>query len=102
MGWIPSDDYDYQNTTTTMEFEWGANDEYYVDAAIQWKFDGFDGIGEYEYWGSKGYDQGSPNWEIDEVTFTVLNEDGDEVTLPDDQWQAIHQHICSNAEPDFD
>jgi hypothetical protein len=102
MSWIPSDDYEYHNTTTTMEFEWGKDLEFYVDATIEWQLDGFDGIGLYEYHGQKCFDQGSPNWEIGTVSFTLYDENSNEVVLSEEAHAEIMDYIYSNAEPDFD
>ena len=97
-----SDDFENKDTTTTMEFEWGDNYEYMVDATIEWSFQGHDGIGSYEYHGSKEYDQGSAVWEIDSIRFTVWDENSNEVMLPDEMRFAILDRIRNNAEPDFD
>lgn len=42
-------------------------DGYWIEYEISWEYQGHDGIGEYEYWGSKQTDIGNPVWEIDEI-----------------------------------
>jgi hypothetical protein len=93
---------DMPDLTTYMEFEWGADYEYMVDATIYWSYEGHDGIGEYEYWGSKGYDEGDPVFEISSMTFTVYNYDGDAVTLAPEIMKEIESTIYELAEPNFD
>jgi hypothetical protein len=88
--------------TTHLEFEWGENYEYMIDAVVEWSFQGHDGIGSYEYWGQQGYDEGSPVWEIESVVFTVWDENSNEVKLPDDMHADILQQIYEVAEPNFD
>jgi hypothetical protein len=102
MSWIPSDDYDCQDNTTTMEFEWGKDSEFYVEATIEWNFEGFDGIGSYEYWGQKCYDQGSPVYEIGLIEISVFDSEGNEITPSPEERKEIESHIINNAEPDFD
>jgi hypothetical protein len=99
------DDSDFRNapdTTTEMEFEWGANYEYYVDTTVEWSYEGHDGIGSYEYHGSKEYHQGDPVFEIESVKFTVWDENSNEIELPQDEKEKILQYIYDNAEPNFD
>jgi hypothetical protein len=102
MGHIGSDDYEYHDTTTVHEFEWGADCEFYVEAIVQWKFEGFDGIGSYEYWGQKCFDQGSPLWEIDSIEISVFDSEGNPYTPSEEMKQEIELAVANNAEPDFD
>ena len=98
-------DSDYENhfdSTTQMEFEWGTENEFMVDASIEWQFEGFDGIGSYEYHGQKCFDQGDAQWEIGNVKFTVWDENSNEVELDEPTKEKILQHIYDNATPDFD
>lgn len=101
MGVLNSDFNGETNITTQMEFEWGDNYEYMVDATIDWSFEGHDGIGAYEYHGSKEYDQGKPVYEIDLIRFTVWDENSNEVILSDGIRFAILDHIKNNAEINF-
>lgn len=91
-----------QDLTTTVEFEYGSNYEYWVDATIKWSYEGKDGIGGYEYHGSKFDDEGEPSYEIMYVDFKVFNEEGDEVELDDNTKDSIMEIIHWKAEPDFD
>ena len=98
-------DSDYENhfdSTTQMEFEWGTDNEYMVDATIEWQFEGFDGIGSYEYHGQKCFDQGDAQWEIGTVSFTLYDENSNDVKLSEEAHAEILNYIYSNATPDFD
>ena len=97
-----SDFRDAPDPTTNLEFEWGENYEYFVEAKVEWVFEGHDGIGPYEYHGAKGYDQGDPIWEIDSITFTVWDENSNEVKLSQEQQADLLQRIHEVAEPEFD
>lgn len=46
----------------------------------------FDGIGPYEYWGSKGYDEGELRIEINSVTY-------DKEGLPQDEIEEIEKYL---------
>jgi len=87
---------------TIMEFEYGENYELYVIAAIYWKLEGYDGIGEYEYHGQIWNDEGDAIWEIERIILDVQDEFGDTVEVDEATNKSIMQHIVNNAEPDFD
>lgn len=97
--------YDTSRSTenmTVMEFEHGANDELFVIATIYWKFEGMDGIGEYEYHGSTYFDEGDAIWEIEKIILTIQDENGDTVEVDEATNKSIVQYIVNNAEADFD
>jgi hypothetical protein len=87
--------------TTEMEIEWGNDYEYVVNATITWSYEGHDGIGSYEYWGSMQYDQGDPIFEINTVLYVIYNFNGEEIKLSDEEHQKIERYIYDNAEPNF-
>ena len=102
MAFLNSDFYDCPDNISQMEFEWGANGEFMVDATVEWVCKGKDGIGSYEYHGSNDYDEGDNVWEISTVTFSLYDEDSNEVALSKEAHAEILEHIYHNAEPDFD
>jgi hypothetical protein len=57
-------------------------DGYHLEAEVTWQYDGHDGIGSYEYHGSKEYDQGDPVYSISKVRILAASdEDGNKVDL---------------------
>lgn len=78
------------------------NCEFYIDAEVTWKSSGSNGIGSYEYHGSTYFDEGSTVWEIDTITFTIYDEDGDQIEPTPEMYDAVMNYIKQNAEPDFD
>jgi hypothetical protein len=51
---------------------------YTIHYTINWVQNGTDGIGQYEYWGSKYTDNGSPIWNIESVDILSANTPEDE------------------------
>lgn len=91
-----------KDTTTIMEFEWSGENELMVYAEIQWKVNGTDGIGSYDYCGSNYNDEGDTVYEIQYIIFSIYNRDGDKIEPSDELRSQIIGHIINNAEPDFD
>lgn len=85
-----------------MEFEWGKELDLFVDATIEWKYEGHDGIGSYDYHGSMCYDAGDPVWEIESIKFRIYNENSEMITPTVEMYGEIMDYIKSNATPDFD
>ena len=85
----------------TAEFE-GEIGEYVIQIVLEAEVIAVDhGIGPYEYWGSKGYHtdirkelQNSPY--IEEVT--LINEDGDEITIGEKENALISQWVNQNSD----
>lgn len=75
---------------------------YAFEAEVEFTFDGFDGIGHYEYWGSKGYDRGTPVWDVENVTILWVGdaegEDMDMTTLNTDLIKAMKADAAENCE----
>ncbi len=84
-----------------LEFEHKGT-KYGFEAEVEFKLDGFDGIGHYEFWGSKGYDRGTPVWEVEDVTILrVEDEDGKDLnitTLSPDLIEAMKSDAAENCE----
>jgi hypothetical protein len=75
-------------------------DGHHIEAEVIWQYDGHDGIGSYEYHGSKEYDQGDPVYSISKVTIlAAYDEDGNKVDLklmPREQIVAWENEICNS------
>lgn len=81
-------------------------DDYLIEAEVEWKYVGHSGIGPYEYWGSMYYDQGKPEYELQSITITSVNDpDGNDIPLSDlskDQLDLFEDWIKERAEPEIE
>jgi len=76
---------------------------YYVTAELHW--DCYtDGIGSYEYWGAKGYDEGSFCADLEEIKIKtiILSDDETEakIEISDEIKEKILEYISEYAEYD--
>jgi hypothetical protein len=90
--------------TETTEGYYESLEGYGIEYQILWEFEGFDGIGDYEYWGSKETDQGNPVWNVSNIKFLrATDEDGNEVdiaSIPTEYIKGWMEDIEENAEFD--
>ena len=93
----------YKETDTT-EGYYESLEGYGIEYEILWEFEGFDGIGEYEYWGQKCNDQGNAVWNVVNIKFlSATDEDGNAVdiaTIPTEYIKGWMEDIEENAEFD--
>jgi hypothetical protein len=65
-----------------MNITLNTEDGWIVEAYVETKSAGFNGIGHYEYWGSTGFDKGVEEIEIESITIESANDpDGNDVDL---------------------
>ena len=63
--------------TTTIEHNY-----WRITAEVEFEITGKSGIGSYEFWGSKGFDEGQDEWEVSSLEITeILDQNGDEVQI---------------------
>lgn len=77
----------------------------YITATIAYDYDGHDGIGPYEYWGSVGYDRGNPVWEPNlrnsEITVDIWDEETGKTTvlnLTKEETEEIFAFVCDHID----
>ena len=65
--------------TTTIEHNY-----WLITADVEFENTGKSGIGSYEFWGSKGFDEGEDEFEVEDIqVIEVINPDGDFVPVSD-------------------
>lgn len=88
--------------TETTEGYYESLEGYGIEYQILWEFEGFDGIGEYEYCGSKETDQGNAVWNVANIKFlSATDEDCNAVdiaTIPTEYIKGWMEDIEENAE----
>jgi hypothetical protein len=90
--------------TETIEGYYESLEGYGIEYEVLWEFEGFDGIGEYEYWGQICNDQGKAIWNVANIKFlSATDEDGNEVdiaSIPTEYIKGWMEDIEENAEFD--
>jgi len=90
--------------TETTEGYYESNEGYGLNYIIDWEFAGYDGIGDYEYWGYNCTDKGNAVWDVKAIKITrCTDEDGNEVdiaTIESEYIKSWIDDIEENAEFD--
>lgn len=91
----------------TYEFEYEGKN-YAFEAEVEFKFEGFDGIGFFEFGGWQSYDKGNPTWDVITVTIKWVHDPDageflDLATISLDLIEAIKDFAAENCEePEYD